>query len=97
MQEKEILQMKDACKYYKKRKVLENISFTVNKGGIYALVGQNGAGKTTIMRMITGLTTCSKGSCILNLTDKGKIGALIERPALYSNLTAKENIQPYAK
>ncbi|MDO4876412.1 MAG: ATP-binding cassette domain-containing protein [Oscillospiraceae bacterium] len=50
-----MLKVTDVCKKYGKYEVLKQMSFTVPKGSIYGLVGRNGAGKTTIMRIISGL------------------------------------------
>lgn len=85
-----ILKIEELEKTYNNRKVLYNISFSVLRGHIYALIGENGAGKTTIMRAITGLISY-KGK--IEIKDVNGIGALIEEPALYYGLTAKENMQ----
>lgn len=85
-----ILKIEELEKTYNNRKVLYNISFSVLQGHIYALIGENGAGKTTIMRAITGLISY-KGK--IEIKDVNGIGALIEEPALYYGLTAKENMQ----
>lgn len=85
-----ILKIEGLEKTYNNRKVLYNISFPVLRGHIYALIGENGAGKTTIMRAITGLISY-KGK--IELKNINGIGALIEEPALYYGLTAKENMQ----
>ena len=85
-----ILKIEGLEKTYNNRKVLYNISFPVLRGHIYALIGENGAGKTTIMRAINGLISY-KGK--IELKNINGIGALIEEPALYYGLTAKENMQ----
>lgn len=86
-------------KYYGKNLILNNISFSINKGEIVGLIGHNGVGKTTLMKCILGTTSCNDG---IRIFDNNKIkkkeclqnvGALIERPGLYPFLTGKENIE----
>lgn len=101
-----ILSIKDLEKYYEDSPVLKSINININEGEIYGLLGRNGAGKTTIMKIILGLTKPTKGKVILlgsdTSTDKGKevlknVGCIIESPGFYSNLTAKENLMIFAK
>lgn len=101
-----ILSIKDLEKYYEDSPVLKSINININEGEIYGLLGRNGAGKTTIMKIILGLTKPTKGKVILlgsdTSTDKGKevlknIGCIIESPGFYSNLTATENLMIFAK
>lgn len=56
-----ILQTKNLSKRYKNFTALDNADMTIYKGDIYGLVGRNGAGKTTIMKILTGLTEKSGG------------------------------------
>lgn len=88
-----ILEMKNIEKSYGKSTVLENISFTVQKGEICGLIGENGAGKTTLMRIILGLIQADKGEVSIN--PDYKIGSIIESPALYPNLTGQQHLQYY--
>ena len=90
MTENIVLKIENLEKKYNNRKVLDNVSFSVLQGHIYALIGENGAGKTTIMRAITGLISYKGKIEIKNING---IGALIEEPGLYYGLTAKENMQ----
>ncbi|EEI82480.1 MULTISPECIES: ABC transporter ATP-binding protein [Peptoniphilaceae] len=101
-----ILSIKDLEKYYEDSPVLKSINININEGEIYGLLGRNGAGKTTIMKIILGLTKPTKGKVILlgsdTSTDKGKevlknVGCIIESPGFYSNLTATENLMIFAK
>lgn len=101
-----ILSIKDLEKYYEDSPVLKSINININEGEIYGLLGRNGAGKTTIMKIILGLTKPTKGEVILlgsdTSTDKGKevlknVGCIIESPGFYSNLTATENLMIFAK
>ena len=90
-----ILKATGLCKDYGKKSVLHNVDFTINKGDIYGLVGKNGAGKTTIMRIITALQVPTKGEVEYGFDRSrlGSVGALVELPSIYSNMSAEENIR----
>ena len=85
-------------KVYGRKKVLNNISMKVKKGSIHGLIGKNGSGKTTFMRVLTGLTNPTEGrytlfdSCDLERGHK-RIGLLIENPGIYKNLSVKQNLE----
>ena len=89
-----MLKVTDVCKKYGKYEVLKQMSFSVPKGSIYGLVGRNGAGKTTIMRIISGLQKPTSGKVEYGFDHKGysKIGALVELPSIYSSKSARENL-----
>ena len=89
-----MLKVTDVCKNYGKHEVLKQMSFEVPKGSIYGLVGRNGAGKTTIMRIISGLQKPTSGKIEYGFNHKGygKIGALVELPSIYSSKSARENL-----
>ena len=53
-------------KYYKEKWVLNDISFSVNRGERVGIIGRNGAGKTTLLQIICGITTSTKGSYTVN-------------------------------
>lgn len=96
-----ILKVSNLTKTYGSKKVLNNVSFEVEKGKIYGFIGENGAGKTTTIRTITGLSATYEGSIELfgESTEKGlvkarkKMGCLVERPILSLNKTAYENLR----
>ena len=93
-----IVQITDLTKTFKKQKAVDNVTINVNKGDIYGFIGENGAGKTTIMKMITGLHSPTSGEIkLFGNTDlkqgRRKIGATIENPALYLHMTAYENME----
>ncbi len=98
-----ILQTKNLSKRYKNFTALDNADMTVYKGDIYGLVGRNGAGKTTIMKILTGLTEKTGGEFEI-FSKKGaelegqkkRIGCLIENPAFFGNLSAYNNLKYYA-
>lgn len=96
-----ILQTKELSKTYGNVTAVDKISMHLQQGEIYGFIGQNGAGKTTAIRMILNLTSKTAGEVELfgePSSDKNiyqhlrKIGAIIETPGFYLNLTAKENL-----
>lgn len=80
-------------KRYKNATAVDSIDLTLKKGKIYGLVGKNGAGKTTIMRMIAGLSIPTDGDIKASTSD---IGTLIEAPALNGGMSAEENLRFYS-
>ena len=57
-----VIKTKQLSKKYGKQTVVNKVNLNVKKGRIYGLLGRNGAGKTTIMKMILGLTTTTSGN-----------------------------------
>ncbi|MBT2289115.1 ABC transporter ATP-binding protein [Paenibacillus albidus] len=100
-----IIETKELTKIYGNQKAVNNVNLHVQKGRIYGLLGRNGAGKTTIMKMILGLTSTSSGEVdVFGKNFKGRekrvyprIGAIIETPGFYPNLTGTENLNIFAK
>ncbi len=95
---KNIIEIKDLCKSYKKQKVLKEISMNIPKNQVYGLLGANGAGKSTLLKMLSGLSRPTSGEIIFeghqwSRKDLKDIGALIETPPIYENLTAWENLK----
>src|SRR3954470_11392265 len=84
---------------------VNDISFTVNTGDIYGFLGQNGAGKSTTIRMLLTLITPTAGTIELFGKDLyanrkevlQQIGAVIEKPDLYKYLTGYENLSLFAR
>ena len=95
MEENVMLKADSICKNYGSHHVLTDVSFTIRKGEIYGLVGKNGAGKTTIMRIMTGLQQPTSGTIEYGFDRKrlGSVGSLVEVPSIYANKTAKENLE----
>lgn len=90
-----MLEIKNVSKYYGNHLAVDNLSFTVNDGEIFGLLGVNGAGKTTTFRMIINLLDKSSGKILLDgktidysVTDK--IGFLTEERSLLLKLTVLE-------
>lgn len=75
--------------FFREFKALEGINFTVNRGDVYGIVGTNGSGKSTMLKVIAGVLEPSKGTCEIN----GTIAPLIELGAGFDpELTARENV-----
>lgn len=99
------IESKNLTKEYGEQIAVNNVNLHIEKGKIYGLLGRNGAGKTTIMKMILGLTSVTSGEIkLFGQTLKGnetniypRIGAIIETPGFYPNLTATENLNIFAK
>lgn len=84
-------------KNYHGQKAVNNLSLKIPKNKVYGLLGANGAGKSTTLKMLAGLIQPSEGEILYQnkpwqRKDLSEIGALIERPPLYGNLTARENL-----
>ncbi len=77
---------------YGRKQVLSNIDFTLNLGEIIGVVGPNGVGKTTLLKIMSGLLLPQKGKVTV-LTEK--VMSVIEQPAFFEDLTGKENIEYY--
>lgn len=95
-----MLKVENVTKYYGDFKAVDNLSFTVDKGEIFGLLGLNGAGKTTTFRMIMGLLTPDSGNITLNgkkidYTQTDKIGFLTEERSLLTKLTVLEQVLFY--
>ena len=101
-----VLKITNVSKKYKNNLVLDKVSMTINKGDIYGFVGENGSGKTTIIRLIVGLIYPLEGDIeIFNINTKSKevfsvknkIGAIVEAPSIYKNMSARDNLITYSK
>lgn len=101
----DVIETKKLTKRYGEQEVVSNVNLNISKGRIYGLLGRNGAGKTTIMKMILGLTAITSGEINVfckNIKGREKkiyprIGAIIESPGFYPNLTGTENLEIFAK
>lgn len=99
------LTVKDVSVSIQHQKILENISFDLEPGTITALIGHNGAGKSTIMKTILGLQEKKKGSIKLNNTlqtddfvrFKQQLAYIPEEPFLLSELTVMQHFQLYGE
>ena len=100
-----IIEVSNLCKNFKQFTAVENLNFSVYKGDIFGFLGQNGAGKSTTIRMLLTLIKPTSGEIKFfgkNLEQNRKeilkeIGAVIERPDLYKYLSAYDNLNLFAK
>lgn len=98
------ISVKNLSKNFKDFKAVKNISFSVEKGKIFAFLGPNGAGKTTTIKMLTTLLNPTFGSISLNGYDvlkeqdnaRKSFGIVFQDPSLDDELTAYENMQFHA-
>lgn len=95
-----LVQTNNLTKQYGQHKAVNNVNLSVRKGEIYGLIGRNGAGKTTILRLISGLAKPTNGSISLfgqNSRDsiymQKHIGLLIETPGIYLDMSARDNVK----
>ena len=99
-----IIQVKHISKNFKEIKAVQDLSFSVESGCVYGFLGQNGAGKSTTIRMMLSLVRPDSGEIEIfgmNLLHHRKeilrkVGAIIERPDLYKYLSARENLRIFA-
>lgn len=96
-----MLKVENVTKYYGNNLAVDDLSFTINDGEIFGLLGVNGAGKTTTFRMIMSLLEPTKGKITLNGKEVGydiceHIGFLTEERSLMTKLTVKEQVVYYA-
>lgn len=100
-----IVEVNNLSKQFDEVKAVDDLSFSVNDGDIYGFLGQNGAGKSTSIRMMLTLIKPSSGeikifgkSLVPNRHEiLQKVGAIIERPDLYKYLSAYDNLAIFAK
>lgn len=97
---KDLLSTNGLTKKFGRYKVVNAVNIHIRQGDIYGLIGRNGAGKTTILKMISGLVAPTEGD--FSLFEKSgkaayqymsRIGTLIEAPGIYPNMSAYENMK----
>ena len=94
------IRLEQIVKNYGKHEVLKGASLTVNKGDIYGLIGKNGSGKTTIFKIVLGLSDYRGGNLSIAgsanpkelIRNRRKIGFFVGSH-FYPNLSAKENLK----
>lgn len=100
-----IIEVNGLTKSYGDFLAVDDLSFKVGRGQIYGFLGQNGAGKSTTMRMLLGLIHPTTGDIMIDGGDIKRnrydalknIGAIIERPDLYGYLSAWDNLRMFAR
>ncbi|WP_338750336.1 ABC transporter ATP-binding protein [Bacillus sp. FJAT-52991] len=100
-----VVELKNVSKTIKGKKIIDSLSFNIQKGEVFGFLGPNGAGKTTTIRMIVGLMKLSEGDIVICGHSIQKdfekavenIGAIVENPEMYKFLSGYENLQQYAR
>lgn len=87
-------------KQFGKHKAVDSVDLHIAQGDIYGLIGRNGAGKTTILRMVSGLSSPTKGDYTIfgkeskkAVLERSRVGTLIEQPGFYPGMTAAQNLK----
>ncbi len=102
---KPLIEVTQLCKKFDQFTAVNELSFTVNEGDIFGFLGENGAGKSTTIRMLLTLIQPTSGNINIfgeNLQENRKeilkkVGAVIEKPDMYKYLSALENLNLFAK
>lgn len=98
-----VVKSQNLNKRYGDTAALKNVDISIKKGSIYGLVGNNGAGKTTFLKILSGMTQADSGTFTLLGADgeagyrsaRKRTGAIIENPGFYPKMTAKQNLEYY--
>ncbi|MBR6579926.1 MAG: ABC transporter ATP-binding protein [Ruminococcus sp.] len=98
------IEAKNICKSFWEKKVLDGISFDVEKGGICGLLGPSGAGKTTLIKILTGQLEADSGTSIVNGINSNaltgaecrKFGIMMDNFGLYERLSCYDNLKVFA-
>ena len=98
-----IIQINNLMKQYGQRRVVSDVSMTLNKGEIIGLLGPNGAGKTTTFYMITGMVRANSGNIFLNevnitqmsMDKRARLGLgyLAQEPSIFTDLSVEDNLK----
>ncbi len=99
-----VLQTDQLTKKYRRRVVVDRLSLTVERGDVFGFLGQNGAGKSTTIRMVLGLVRPTSGRVQVLGHDMARrsrvalkrVGAMIEAPAFYENFSGRQNLHMLA-
>ena len=100
-----VIKTENLTKTYGEMNAVDHVNMNVEKGKVYCLLGVNGAGKTSIMRMILSLTRPTSGKIFLfgqalkgyNSEIMSRVGSSVESPAFYPDLTAFDNLKYFAR
>lgn len=97
----EVLEVKNICKSFGNKRILNDVSFSIKDGEILGFIGPNGAGKTTTIKIILGLQSLDSGEVKINgydITNEfskaiEKVGAIVENPDSYMYLSGRKNLE----
>nr|MDH3175500.1 ABC transporter ATP-binding protein [Bacillus pumilus] len=100
-----VLELHNVSRHIHGKKIVQDLSFSVQAGEVFGFLGPNGAGKTTTIRMMVGLSPITSGDILINghsiqssyqraIQD---VGAIIENPEMYNHLTARQNLVHFAR
>ena len=98
------LETRQLTKTFRRRTVVDGLSLIVESGDIFGFLGQNGAGKSTTIRMLLGLVRPTSGKVIVLRHDMSRhpmralerIGAIVEAPAFYENFSGRQNLRMFS-
>ena len=100
MEENTGIEVNHVYKSFGKEQVLMDVNFSIPPGSIYGVVGNNGSGKTVLMKGICGFVKCDRGKIVVNGRQVGKevdfpdrLGVIIETPGFIPNLTGYKNLK----
>ena len=100
MEENTGIEVDHVYKSFGKEQVLIDVNFSIPPGSIYGVVGNNGSGKTVLMKCICGFMKCDRGKIIVNGRQVGRevdfpdrLGVIIETPGFIPNLTGYKNLK----
>ena len=97
-----VIQTMGLSKRYRDRWAVDHLDLRVEQGDIYGFIGQNGAGKSTTLKLLCGLARPTQGEALIfgkpvrDSVARRRVGALIEQPGLYPDLSGCENLRLYA-
>jgi sodium transport system ATP-binding protein len=98
-----MIEVHNLCKSYHGRRAVDRLSFQARSGTITGLLGSNGAGKSTALRMIAGVLTPESGTIVVDgeartaLDRRRRVGALLDHLGLYARLTVRENLAYFGR
>ncbi len=92
-----MLRVENLVKSWGDRRAVDDLSFEIGRGEIYALVGPNGSGKTTTIGMIAGLVRPDSGKVHIEMSESARPGLAVQELSLYRDLTPRENLQFFSR
>jgi len=101
MNDKQLIQINDLNKKFKETPALDHITLSIFSGELFGLIGPDGAGKTTFLRILAGILSITEGDVLINgvnlskdsETNKSKVGYMAQEFSLYDKLSVLENLK----